>query len=736
MTNPDLLDPLFGEDVDLIPSDLLIRVEGTRVEASLFKVLEDASDTLYESIFFLSKTATFVSSKAPWTTYFRVRVGLRIPSSGNWELFAMPLYGGPHDETGDNDRSQPYYSRTDIELEISNNGGASWQTIMLDDIASAEVIANGQGIPPTVVQIDRDTQAYISAVEGHTLAFSETNRIQRNPNRTGFGSDGEYCLRFDHTIDDEGRETFYVAGSWPCKWDELVGSVCRGDIPFSGHRWGFSCGEEGPYARIESHLEKRYQIDHLAVGSWIADDRQWDNNWKDVPRETRGFSGITPFCLNMESRGADAARDLGYVWLLKYQAACQLQLWPSPRTPHTPNEFLYDYDSSAERGKGMTLGALSVLYRALKLVAENRDTTIDTEITDLRDSCALRAVDIFALLEQDYDNNSWLEGADFHSVWMVGHYFQGLLLFQETVEQITGQPNAKVQAMLKTLAEFCFDNTLFYTNGQPHPRDANTTYTGSVSGWAMDYIWNVRNPGQSNPISYQDVFIIIYEWLDKQGLKQGSKLDAIIAQISGVNYKWKLGDTTQSRRLFTGFDLSGVGTLSATATKTLGAMAAWAGAGTLQILADLGGGAGDLFRTGAAIEITDVKSIGDAIAVGPYINAMGTKAFTVVRGDYFKQPFTPTLDQGRTLDGTERWRATVRLDPTEDPVMEFDSNDGSIEIAAGTFLPSIVFKPSSFANVPVAARDVDYLYDLEMEKGGYPETYAIDTLTIRMDLSR
>ena len=166
----------------------------------------------------------------------------------------------------------------------------------------------------------------------------------------------------------------------------------------------------------------------------------------------------------------------------------------------------------------------------------------------------------------------------------------------------------------------------------------------------------------------------------------------------------------------------------------LGTSVDWNGKGTFIAYPTLGGG-GSVFRTGTPTAITDVYSIGTEINVGPGINAMGTKAFSVVRGDHFIQPFAPTLDQSRTLNGEETWRATVRLDPTSSPVMTFSTEDGTID-TDGSFNPRLVFTPERFANVPVAARDVDYYYDLEMQKDGKFETYAIDNLTIRMDMSR
>lgn len=710
-----------------------VTVLGTNLAASPVTVGSDATGDLLESWAFLNTTASSVSSKATWTTHLTVRFGVDKRAVGNWFFYLFPVYGSPLDTQGTNGRNRPYYSRTTLVAAFEDG-----TDVNLDFVSSAAVIANGHGIPPTVVEWDPDTGSVVSVESYLANAFVQNARIQSNPNHTGFSEDGEYCLRYDHTIENEGRSTFYVMAGWGSKWTDPDGSILRGDIPRPGQRWGFSTGEEGIFSRVESLGEKNYPIDHIDIrgsggGAWVADHLALDSpsNWKNNPRETRGISGITPFCLNIESRaGTGIERDFGMVWLLKHQAAVQLQMWPSPLNPHSPNVFLYNYDSTAERGKGFLVGALAVLFRALNTIAAVR--TGDPEALILRDACGLRAVEIFDLLSRDFDNNSWIEGTTFQSPWMWAHYFQGLLLFGETIKQLTGQDDPKVQLMLATIAAECQDNTLFYTNGQPHPRDANTTYTGGVSGWALDYIKNNQNPGLSNPITFQTLMVIGYEWLKRNGLKLGAKQDAIIAQSSDINYKWELG--TASQRLFTSIAWSASGDMVPNARLARRATIPFEGFFTLRINPTISGGGG-LFRIGTAIVADDTKSIGDAIAVGPYINAMGDKAFSVVRGDHFKQPFTVTLDQSRTLDGTEDWRCSIRKDPTQDPVMTFAKSDGSIEID-GSNNPILVFTPAKFANVPIETKDAVYLYDLEMNKGGKFETYAIDEVTIRMDLTR
>ena len=116
---------------------------------------------------------------------------------------------------------------------------------------------------------------------------------------------------------------------------------------------------------------------------------------------------------------------------------------------------------------------------------------------------------------------------------------------------------------------------------------------------------------------------------------------------------------------------------------------------------------------------------------------MADKEFTVVRGDNFKQPFTVSLDQSRTLDGTESWRFSVRKTKSGPVLLSLASPiTNGIEIL-GTFQPQVVFLPSTLGTTEFPpGEDESYVYDLEMTKGGQVETYAIDVLTVVGDVSR
>lgn len=722
-----------------VDAGVVVTVEGLNLSAQMDQVFADASDTLLESKGFVSKAPqSTISTRGiniNWNVHWSVFLGIRKPAAGNWEIFIFPIYGSPLDTQSPSGKNRPYYSRTPLTATV---GGTP---ITLETAGPGIVVGNGHGIPPTVVVYDPVTQAVVSSVEGHTLAFSQTTRIQEVPNQTGFADNGEFTLRYDHTIDDEGREMFYAMASWPCKWvDGASGAFVRGDKPGKGQpQNGFCCGEEGPYARIENLGSPVYPIEHIDVKTRYVDDVQaWDVGFEQVPRETRGTSGIGPFCLNIESRGSSILRDFGYAWLLKAQTACQLQLWPNPDNPHTTNQFMYNYHSSAMRGKGRILEALALLIRALGKLAAVRDITVDTEVTSLRLDSITLFVNILKMLKQDYVNDSWLEytrGNSGRAIsgWMLGHYLQSLILVQESILELGLPLDPDVQDMSETFAEWIHDHTYLWVHNGPHPLDSSVTYTGGKNGYFMAYYDEVNVPSLSAPTTgISPSLIICYEWAKVHGIRQGAKQDAIIAQFSTVNYKWKLG-TDIPRRLLGELSLAGAGTLTIDEPATTrGGEVTFAGEGSFSAAGTVTGG-GSAVRTGTPIAVTS-RSVGDAIALGPGINAPKTKTFSVVRLDDFRQPFTVTLDQSRSLTGEESWRGSVRRSADSSLLMTFDSADGSgsIVVDGGTFQPSFVFTPDGYALV-AASEDEEYLYDLEMSHDGNSrvETYSIDEVSIR-----
>lgn len=123
--------------------------------------------------------------------------------------------------------------------------------------------------------------------------------------------------------------------------------------------------------------------------------------------------------------------------------------------------------------------------------------------------------------------------------------------------------------------------------------------------------------------------------------------------------------------------------------------------------------------------------------------------FSVMRGEPFKKGIVVTLDQSRTLDGSEDWEFTARVDATTSPVIELSKSAGTIEVTTvegQANMPQLFFKESSFSGVTIAADDLVLNYDLQMTKDGNKETviprretdgtYTKGKLTVVMDMTQ
>ena len=607
-----------------------ITIGGVNLLATALKtVFTDATDTLKENVTFHNATrgtqATWVQTQAwdgrvigttytiDWATYFSIHLGIKEAASGNWEIFLYPIYGAYNDPL-----KRPFYTRLTITVSIAGLTGDT--EVELDLAPTADVIGHDQGIPCTVVVWNPTTETVVSSVEGHTLAFSETTRIKQNPNHTGFDNDGEFVLRYDHTVESEDRAEFYVAASWPGHFVASDGTFLRGDIAGPGQNHGFSHGEAGPYVHKDDRDATNYPITHLVnPREAYVDADAWDNTWENFGVPQRHDSGIGPLCMNIISRGGTSyMRDFGMAWLVKDLAARVLVQLPSPTTPHSKAEFLYNYDEGAMRGKGRIMWSMSLLIRALILLEAVRDTAVDTEVTTLKNALLVRGADVIAMLKQDYDNGSWLERfeGDKIQIWELGHYWQGMLIYQESVLEIFGTLDAKVHAMMVTFAEKLHLETLEWINAATHPRGGKT-YTGTA-GWYLEYQIFLTPGQENNSIPTTGIgpkLVAVYECAKVNGIDQGAKQDAIITQYAapGVNYKWHLG--TSARTLFGSISATGVGTATTgNPTTTYGSSISATGVFGARANANIVGGAATTIRQGTTIAATYV-SIGTAIVI-------------------------------------------------------------------------------------------------------------------------
>lgn len=123
---------------------------------------------------------------------------------------------------------------------------------------------------------------------------------------------------------------------------------------------------------------------------------------------------------------------------------------------------------------------------------------------------------------------------------------------------------------------------------------------------------------------------------------------------------------------------------------------------------------------------------------------------SVMRGDTFSLPLVISLDQSRTLDGTEDWAFTARLTPTGPALLDMTKANGGIAIETvegSDFQPVLKFDASRFLQIPIQDESPLVLkYDVQMTKDGNPETPiprrnadgSIDeaTISVYMDYTR
>jgi len=120
-------------------------------------------------------------------------------------------------------------------------------------------------------------------------------------------------------------------------------------------------------------------------------------------------------------------------------------------------------------------------------------------------------------------------------------------------------------------------------------------------------------------------------------------------------------------------------------------------------------------------------------------NMYANQRFVIVRGDNLSIRFRTTLDQGRTLNGTEGWTFAAKRRKTDvAPGLLLTKTFGSVEIADQTTfdpvvhiapddMPKSIFLPSS--------RDRDWFFDLQMTKDGLVETVASGIMVVVTDVA-
>ena len=134
--------------------------------------------------------------------------------------------------------------------------------------------------------------------------------------------------------------------------------------------------------------------------------------------------------------------------------------------------------------------------------------------------------------------------------------------------------------------------------------------------------------------------------------------------------------------------------------------------------------------------------VGSSVTVLPTLEGgpltIQNQRIEIWRGDDIAQPFLVTLDAGRVLDGTESWRFTVR-ELRSDPTALIDITEADhIEVEAGSQQPTVNFSEAitPVSTFPPSDRDLVYVWDLEMIKGGKKSTTNEGKLILKSDVGR
>ena len=108
------------------------------------------------------------------------------------------------------------------------------------------------------------------------------------------------------------------------------------------------------------------------------------------------------------------------------------------------------------------------------------------------------------------------------------------------------------------------------------------------------------------------------------------------------------------------------------------------------------------------------------------------QTITYIRGDDLSIPVTVTLDNSRTLDGTETWSWTVKKDVRGSALLSKTSASSSeISVDGSTYQPTILVAPSDFSAYRSSATDQSYVHELQMVKDTKTERPVQQTLTLR-----
>ena len=114
---------------------------------------------------------------------------------------------------------------------------------------------------------------------------------------------------------------------------------------------------------------------------------------------------------------------------------------------------------------------------------------------------------------------------------------------------------------------------------------------------------------------------------------------------------------------------------------------------------------------------------------------------THIRGDDLQIPATVTLDESRTLDGTETWKWELKRGVDTPSLISKTSTisgiaNGQITIDGSTSQPTIVLTGSDFptSTFDSSVTDQRFIHELQMVKDSKTETVLRGVFTVRSDV--
>ena len=109
---------------------------------------------------------------------------------------------------------------------------------------------------------------------------------------------------------------------------------------------------------------------------------------------------------------------------------------------------------------------------------------------------------------------------------------------------------------------------------------------------------------------------------------------------------------------------------------------------------------------------------------------------THVRGDDLQIPVTVTLDESRTLDGTETWKWELKREIGAPVSISKTSPSTGITVDGSSYQPTIVLTGADFptSSFPTSISNQVYIHELQMTKSSKVETILRGQFILKSDV--